>query len=666
MFEKVLVANRGEIALRVFSTCRQMGIRTVAVYSDADRGALHARDADERVRIGPASPAESYLSSTAIIEAARASGADAIHPGYGFLAENPQFAEACVSAGIVFIGPSPDAMRTMGDKSSARGLAVANDVPVLPGSEEEEHSDDALRARAEEIGFPVMVKAVGGGGGRGMRLAQERGELPEALAAARREAMAAFGDDRLLLERAVVGGRHIEVQVLADAHGGAVHLGERDCSIQRRFQKVIEESPSPAVDAALRQELGEAALRIARVAGYENAGTVEFLLDADGSYYFLEMNARLQVEHGVTELISGRDMVALQLSIASGEPLGFTQDDVRLSGHAIECRLYAEDPVRGYLPSAGRLTYFAPPEGAGIRNDVGVESGSAVPAEYDPLIAKLLIHASSRENAVERCRRALAAYAVEGVQTNLGLLSAVMAHPAFVSGAADLTTLATLPEADLAPRLPDDVLCAAAAADLLPRANEAGTDAWAAVGAWRSDGAVALSYGYHGGAFAVTGQRLIGRERAWRLSIDQREHEVEATVEGPDAIAVTTNGVRRRWTVARRGPQVVLESPDGDRYTLSYGGRAAGGVRSAAAVSGSSMLRAPMPGSIVQVLVEEGDRVRARQPLVVLDAMKMEHVIEAPADAVVKRVECREGDTVAEGDLLVELAIGDEESDAAD
>jgi 3-methylcrotonyl-CoA carboxylase alpha subunit len=665
VFEKVLVANRGEIALRVFRTCRQMGIRTVAVYSDADRGALHARDADERVRIGPASPAESYLSSTAIIEAARASGADAIHPGYGFLAESPQFAEACASAGIVFIGPSPDAMRAMGDKSSARRLAVANDVPVLPGSEEQEHSDDALCVRAEAIGFPVMVKAVGGGGGRGMRLARERGELPEALAAARREAMAAFGDDRLLLERAVVGGRHIEVQVLADAHGAAVHLGERDCSIQRRFQKVIEESPSPAVDAALRRELGEAALRIVRAAGYENAGTVEFLFDADGTYYFLEMNTRLQVEHGVTELTSGRDLVALQLRIASGEPLGFTQDDVRLSGHAIECRLYAEDPVRGYLPSAGRLTYFAPPEGAGIRNDAGVESGSAVAAEYDPLIAKLLIHASSREKAVERCRRALAAYAVDGVQTNLGLLAAVMAHPAFVSGAADLTTLATLPEADLAPRLPDDVLCAAAAADLLPRANEVGTDAWAAVGAWRSDGAVALSYGYHGGAFAVTGQRLIGRERAWRLSIDHREHEVEATMEGPGAIAVTANGVRRRWTVARRGPRVVLESPDGGRYTLSYGERAAGGGRSAAAVSGSSLLRAPMPGSIVQVLVEEGDRVRARQPLVVLEAMKMEHVIEAPADAAVKRVACREGDTVAEGDLLVELAIGDEEGDAA-
>ncbi len=617
MFEKVLVANRGEIALRVFRTCREMGVRTVAVYSDADRDALHTRDAGERVRIGPAAPAESYLSAEAIIKAARATGADAIHPGYGFLAENADFAEACADAGVVFVGPSPDAMRAMGDKVLARRMAVANGVPVLPGSAEGEHTDEALCARAEEIGFPLMVKAAAGGGGRGMRLVHERGDLTEALASARREAAAAFGDDRLLLERAVVGGRHIEVQVLADAHGGAVHLGERDCSLQRRFQKVIEESPSPAVDGALREELTDAALRIARAADYENAGTVEFLLDASGSYYFLEMNTRLQVEHGVTELISGRDLVALQLRIAAGEPLGFGQDELTLSGHAIECRIYAEDPAHGYLPSAGRLTYFAPPDGVGVRNDVGFESGSVVPAEYDPLIAKLLVHAPSREQAVERCRRALAAYAVDGVQTNLGQLAAVIDHPAFVAGAADLATLPALPESDFAPRLPDDVLCAAAAADLLPRENAA-IDAWDAIGAWRGDGGVALTYGYHGRSFDVTGRRITGQEHSWQLRVGEQEHEVEATADGSGAITVTLDGARRHWSATRRGSRLFLESEEGDRYTLALGGREPRKGSGAAAVSSSNLLRAPIPGSIAQVLVEEGARVRARQPLVIL------------------------------------------------
>ena len=326
MFGKVLVANRGEIALRIFRTCRQLGVRTVAVYSDADRDALHTRCADERVRIGPARATESYLAGAALVEAAHATAADAIHPGYGFLSENADFAEACAAAGIVFVGPPPSAMRAMGDKAAARQLAVGSGVPVLPGSEAGQHDVAALLAGAEAIGYPVMVKAAAGGGGRGMRLVRDRGELQEALEAAGREAAAAFGDARLLLERAVVGGRHIEVQVLADAHDGAVHLGERDCSIQRRYQKVIEESPSPAVDEALRGQLGEAALRIARAAGYRNAGTVEFLLDPSGEFSFLEMNTRLQVEHGVTELISGHELVALQLRVAAGEPIGFAQE----------------------------------------------------------------------------------------------------------------------------------------------------------------------------------------------------------------------------------------------------------------------------------------------------------------------------------------------------
>ena len=384
MFRTVLVANRGEIAVRIMRTCRELGIRTVAVFSDADRDALHVRSADAAARIGPAPARESYLSTSAVLEAARRSGADAIHPGYGFLSENPEFAEACAVAGFAFIGPSPQAMRLLADKTAARGMAGEIGVPVLPGVHEEAGNGGALLARAREIGFPLMVKAAAGGGGRGMRLVEAEQALPDALASARREALAAFGDERLLLERAVVGGRHIEVQVLGDRQGNMIHLGERDCSIQRRYQKVIEESPSPAVTPELRDRLTDAALRVARAAGYENAGTVEFLVDRDGGFSFLEMNARLQVEHGVSELVTGLDLVALQLAIAAGEPLGLRQEDVRFDGHAIECRVYAEDPTRAYAPSAGRLSVFEPPSGAGIRNDVGVEAGALLPPPPPP------------------------------------------------------------------------------------------------------------------------------------------------------------------------------------------------------------------------------------------------------------------------------------------
>ena len=667
MFEKLLVANRGAIALRIFRTCRRLDVRTVAVYSDADRAAVHTRSADERVRIGPARATASYLSIGAIIAAARATGADAIHPGYGFLSENADFAEACAAAGIVFIGPPPAAMRALGDKAAARRLAAASGVPVLPGSESAEHDVRALLAGAEAIGFPMMVKAAAGGGGRGMRLVRERGELAGALEAAGREAAAAFGDPRLLLERAVVGGRHVEVQVLADAHGGAVHLGERDCSIQRRYQKVIEESPSPAVDQALRTRLGEAALRIARAAGYRNAGTVEFLLDRGGEFSFLEMNTRLQVEHGVTELISGHDLVALQLRIAAGEPIGFGQDQVTLSGHAIECRIYAEQPARDYLPSSGRLDYFAPPAGAGVRNDAGVETGSVVSTAYDPLIAKLMVHGASRAAAIERCRRALAAYAIDGVQTNLGLLAAVLRHPAFVRGTADLATLGALPAEELAPRLADEVLEAAAVASLLPRPSTTPIDPWDALGAWRGDGTVALSYGYQGRSFAVAGSRLPGRRRRWRLSFGafgaagEGEHEVQAAggLDRAGTVVVSSGARRRRWSVNRHGCWLALESEDGSRYTLLEGARAASGRAAVAAAAASSLVTAPTPGVIVRVLVEEGQRVYARQPLVILEAMKMEHVLEAPAAAAVSRVGCRAGDAVAEGELLVELTIGD-------
>lgn len=663
MFGKILVANRGEIAVRIMRTCQAMGIRAVAAYSDADRDALHVRRAEEAVRIGPAAPAQSYLSVASIVDAAHRVGAEAVHPGYGFLSENPALAEACAAAGLTFVGPPAAAMRLLADKSAARCLAVERGVPVLPGYAGGRQDDRTLLKQAAEIGFPVMVKAAAGGGGRGMRLIQSPDGLPEALASARREAGAAFGDGRLLLERAVVGGRHVEIQLLLDAQGNAVHLGERDCSIQRRHQKVIEESPSPAVTPDLRERMCAAAREVARAAGYANAGTVEFLLDRDGRFYFLEMNARLQVEHGVTELVSGLDLVALQLRIAAGEPLPITQDEVHLAGHAIECRIYAEDPTRGYLPSSGRITYFLPPEGEGVRNDIGVEAGSDVPAEYDPLLAKLLVHAPTRQEALEHCRRALDAYAIEGVKTNLGLLQWVLASPAFAAGTADLATLEGIPPPEFLPRLPDEVLLAAAAVDAGWLATGRVTDPWTALGAWRIDGRSPLEYTYHGRAFALEVERIVGRERAWRTTVDGRDHEFAASALGPGEIIVTGIGQERQWTAARDGSHLVLES-QGRRYVLGRPTRSASGLATAVAAGRAGALRAPMPGIVVRVLVGEGAKVRARQPLVVLEAMKMEHIIESNVDGVVRKVLCREGQRVGEGDMLIELESAEVEGDA--
>ena len=507
MFTTLLVANRGEIAARIFRTGRALGLRTVAVYSDADRNAYHVRQADEAVRIGPAPAAQSYLSIEAILQAACCSGTDAIHPGYGFLSENPALAEACAAAGITFVGPPAQAMRLLGDKPAARQLARQHGIPVLPGYDGESQDDATLTAQAHAIGFPVMIKAAAGGGGRGMRLAPSGEAMPEALASARREAQAAFGDGRLLLERAVVGGRHIEVQILADTRGHIIHLGERDCSVQRRFQKVIEESPSPAVAPSMREQLGAAAVAVARAAGYVNSGTIEFLLDAEGQFSFLEMNTRLQVEHGVTELVSGLDLVELQLRIAAGEAIDLRQADVALSGHAIECRIYAEDPSRGYLPSPGRITEFLPPAGDGVRNDVGVTAGSDVPAEYDPLLAKLLVQASTRAEAVARCAQALAGYVVEGVRTNLTLLRCVLADPVYIAGNADLTTLDRIPADAFVPAVSDAALLAAAVADLLPRPWAETGNVWDALGVWRVGGRVELSYGNQGRSFSVQTER---------------------------------------------------------------------------------------------------------------------------------------------------------------
>ena len=444
MFKKILIANRGEIAVRVARACREMGISSVAVYSDADRAALHVLRADEAWHIGPASAAESYLKIERILEAARRSGADAIHPGYGFLSENPKFARACKEAGIKFIGPPAEAMEIMGSKTRARRQMEKAGVPFVPGTSRGVESVAEAQAVARDIGFSVMLKAAAGGGGKGMRLVENHDDLASALETARSEALRAFGDDEVYLEKAIADPRHIEMQVLADEHGTCVYLGERECSIQRRHQKVLEESPSPACTPEMRRSMGEVAVRAATAAGYANAGTIEFLADSKGNFYFLEMNTRLQVEHPVTELVTGFDLVQLQIRIAAGERLPFSQPEVAWKGHAIECRIYAEDPGNNYFPSAGAITGLAEPSGPGIRLDSGIYQGWTVPMEYDPLLAKLIGYGETRAQAIGRLRRALQEYFVAGVKTNLRLFDDILAHPDFVTGKTDTGFLARL------------------------------------------------------------------------------------------------------------------------------------------------------------------------------------------------------------------------------
>jgi acetyl-CoA carboxylase biotin carboxylase subunit len=432
-FSRILIANRGEIAVRVLRACRDLGIAAVAVYSDVDRMSPHVLLADEAVPIGPAEPAASYLNIDRIIESARRVGAEAVHPGYGFLAENASFADACREAGLTFIGPPAPVISALGDKSRARGIALAAGVPVVPGHDEPSCDDDLVRVAAR-IGFPVLLKAAAGGGGKGMRVVRAASELPDALASARREARSAFGDDALILEKYIEGARHIEVQILADGHGNAIHLGERECSVQRRYQKIVEEAPSVAVDPESRADLGEAALRVARAAGYVNAGTVEFLVDRDRRFYFLEVNTRLQVEHPVTEAVTGIDMVHEQIRIAAGQPLSVAQDETVLRGHAVECRIYAEDPEADFAPSPGTVLLLLEPHIPGVRIDSGIRAGQAIPVQYDPILAKLIAWAPQRDGALRRMIQALSEYVILGIQTNIPHLRAIVTHPAFVAG----------------------------------------------------------------------------------------------------------------------------------------------------------------------------------------------------------------------------------------
>ena len=621
----ILIANRGEIARRVMRTARRLGKRTVAVYSDADRNAPHVREADEAIHIGGSAPADSYLKIDAVIEAAKRTGADAIHPGYGFLSERAEFAEGCAEAGIVFIGPKPDAIRAMGDKAAAKRLMLEAGVPCVPGYQGEEQSDERLIAEAETIGYPVMVKASAGGGGRGMRRVGSAAELAEALKSARSEAENAFGDGRLLIEKAVDRARHIEVQVFGDAHGTVLHFGERECSVQRRHQKVIEEAPSPALTEGKRAEICAAAVAAARAVDYENAGTVEFLYDDEtGEFYFLEMNTRLQVEHPVTEEVTGFDLVALQIAVAEGEPLPIEQEDIETDGWSIEARLYAEDAAAGFLPQTGALLNWREPDLEDVRIDTGVETGSTVSAFYDPMVAKVIAHGETRDDARRALHRALGEIRALGLTTNAAYLRAILAHPTFAEGAALTRFLADEHDTLTVSPPASPTLLACAAAAFLDHDPSDPLFGWSGYGEQR---------------FALT-LDIDGEEMTAAASLDGRTLKLEAetgatsltlTALSADRIAFVENGRTGVADITRDGAVLFIDLGDGARRVEDLSRRAAVG-----AAGGDGVVRAPMAGSVIEVRVNEGDAVNKGDVLIVMEAMKMQHRLEAPIDGVVE------------------------------
>ncbi|MFF0004137.1 acetyl/propionyl/methylcrotonyl-CoA carboxylase subunit alpha [Streptomyces tibetensis] len=635
MFETVLVANRGEIAVRVIRTLRSMGVRSVAVFSDADADARHAREADTAVRIGPAPASESYLSVERLLEAAARTGAQAVHPGYGFLAENAAFARACAEAGLVFIGPPADAIALMGDKIRAKETVQEAGVPVVPGGR-----DPDLAEAARELGAPVLLKPSAGGGGKGMRLVRDLTRLEEEIASARREARASFGDDTLLVERWIDRPRHIEIQVLADGHGDVVHLGERECSLQRRHQKIIEEAPSILLDEETRAAMGEAAVQAARSCGYRGAGTVEFIVPGTdpSSYYFMEMNTRLQVEHPVTELITGLDLVEWQLRVAAGEPLGFTQTDVRLTGHAVEARICAEDPARGFLPSGGTVLRLREPQGDGVRTDSGLTEGTEVGSLYDPMLSKVIAYGPDRATALRKLRAALAETVTLGVQTNAGFLRRLLAHPAVVSGDMD-TGLVEREVEDLVPAdVPEEVYEAAAAVRLEALKPQPGgwTDPFSVPSGWRLGGAP--------------------KPPVFPLRVQEPlEHTPRGTATvTADRVFVTLDGVRH--TFHRAADWL---GRDGDAWHVRDHDPVAASL-TRAAHGGADSLTAPMPGTVTVVKVAVGDEVSAGQSLLVVEAMKMEHVISAPHAGKVTELDVAPGTTVAMDQVLAVIAPHEE------
>ncbi|MEM7767686.1 MAG: biotin carboxylase N-terminal domain-containing protein [Pseudomonadota bacterium] len=630
---RLLIANRGEIACRIMATCRALGIETVAVYSDADRFARHVREADQAVRLGPAPAAESYLDTGAILAAARETGADAVHPGYGFLSENAGFAEAVIDAGLVWVGPAQETIAAMGLKDEAKQIAEEAGVPVLPGYRGTDQSLKALKAAAKEIGYPLLIKAIAGGGGRGIRLVREVGELAEALESAVREAENAFGDGRVMLEKLVEQPRHIEVQVFGDDAGHVIHLFERDCSLQRRRQKVVEEAPAPGMPDDVRAAMTGAAVRLAEKVGYRNAGTVEFIVDgsrplATDSFWFLEMNTRLQVEHPVTEAVTGLDLVALQLRVAAGEPLGLGQDDITLTGHAIEARICAEDPSDGFRPGAGRLEVFGPLEAPGsetLRWDTGFAAGDRVPPDYDSMLAKLIVHGASRDEAIDAMAGILSHTQIIGVPGNVGFLGRCIVSEDFGEGAHHVNWITEQGTALTRPLEESREAALAAVADVVLRAAPA-----EATGApWDIRDGFRLN---------------LPSCRHVRLSVDGAV--VDAPLEPPpdSPIPLVTDLSATRFAVTAAGDSFVIEVPD---YEAE-----------AEAVEGGDALKAPMPGKVIAVTVAPGDTVEKGQPLAVMEAMKMEHTLPAPRDGVVDSVGAEAGAQVAEGQVLVALVAG--------
>ncbi|GGL70900.1 acetyl/propionyl-CoA carboxylase subuit alpha [Streptomyces fumigatiscleroticus] len=635
MFDTVLVANRGEIAVRVIRTLRSLGVRSVAVFSDADADARHVREADTAVRIGPAPAAESYLSVERLLEAAARTGAQAVHPGYGFLAENAGFARACEAAGLVFVGPPADAIALMGDKIRAKETVGAAGVPVVPGGR-----DPELAEAARALGAPVLLKPSAGGGGKGMRLVRDLSTLEEEIAAARREARASFGDDTLLVERWIDRPRHIEIQVLADGHGNVVHLGERECSLQRRHQKIVEEAPSVLLDEATRAAMGEAAVRAARSCGYRGAGTVEFIVPGGdpSSYHFMEMNTRLQVEHPVTELVTGLDLVEWQLRVAAGERLPFGQEDVRLTGHAVEARLCAEDPARGFLPSGGTVLRLSEPEGEGVRTDSGLSEGTEVGSLYDPMLSKVIAYGPDRPTALRRLRAALAETVTLGVQTNAGFLRRLLAHPAVVAGELDTGLVEREADSLVPDEVPEEVYEAAAAVrlDALRPDGDGWTDPFSVPDGWRLGGEPR----------PVTFHLRVQDPVAYT---PRGTH----TVTG-ERVSVTLDGVRH--TFHRAADWL---GRDGDAWQVRDHDPVAASL-TRAAHAGADSLTAPMPGTVTVVKVAVGDEVSAGQSLLVVEAMKMEHVVSAPHAGTVAELDVAPGTTVAMDQVLAVITPQEE------
>ena len=661
MFGTILIANRGEIACRVIRTARRMGVRTVAVYSEADAGARHAALADEARLIGPAPARESYLRVDRVIAAAQASGAEAVHPGYGFLSENAEFAEACAAAGLVFIGPPPAAMRAMGSKSAAKSLMEGAGVPLVPGYHGADQDPAALQAQADRIGYPVLIKASAGGGGKGMRVVEAASGFAEGLALAKGEAAASFGDDQVLIERYLTRPRHIEIQVFADTHGNTVSLFERDCSIQRRHQKVIEEAPAPGMDPARRARMGAAACAAARAIGYVGAGTVEFITEAGDdadAFYFMEMNTRLQVEHPVTEVVTGQDLVEWQLRVADGERLPLLQDELSITGCAIEARVYAEDPSRDFMPAVGTLTHLHQPRPSRhIRVDTGVREGDTISVHYDPMIAKLIVWDADRPAAVARLRRALADYQVTGLRTNLDLLRGIAGHPAFA--AADLDTgfigrhgAELLPNPGTAPDLAVAAVVARALRDQgRPPPEHDPHSPWDLMGNWRMNGDAYQDLILRDGGADLAVRAHTPPGGPMRLVWGGRSLEVSAT-HRREGVTLVCAGVQRRVTVLRDGARLTAVL-DGENHSWDLVDPLE--PPSAAQAGGDSVV-APMPGRIIDIRVQAGAAVQRGDVLMVLEAMKVQMRLTAPRDGTVARVGAALSDLVDDGAVLVAYA----------